>query len=258
MRGEAHPPLQVHALEVHHGPRFHLGPVSFVVGAGERVALVGPSGGGKTTLLRQISGTAPRPHAGRVSLDGVDVRALPRRRRCAAVGMLHQSHDLVEPLMVRHNVQAGLLGRWSLATATLAMMGLVRAPEADAALARVGLEQRAADRTAQLSGGEKQRVALARLLVQRPRLWLADEPVASLDPVLAREVLELLTTLAGDGRGALVCSLHQPDLARDHFDRMIGIREGRVVFDAPPGDLAPGDLDALYGREPRAPGLGAR
>ena len=258
MKGDAPAPLKVHALEVRHGARFHLGPVSFEVGVGERVALVGPSGGGKTTLLRQISGTGPRPDAGWVHVDGTEVRALTRRRRAEAVGLLHQSHDLVEPLKVRHNVQAGLLGRWSLTTAILAMMGLVRAREAEAALADVGLEDRTDHRTSELSGGERQRVALARLLVQRPLLWLADEPVASLDPTLAREVLELLSTLAVHHRGALVCSLHQPELARDHFDRLIGIRRGRMIFDIPANGLQPGDLEGLYERSSHAQGPDGR
>jgi phosphonate transport system ATP-binding protein len=207
--------------------------VDLAVGAGECVALAGPSGSGKTTLLRTINGQV-RPRAGRIEFDGQPLselsgEALRRVRR--GIAFVAQKHDLVEPLKVNCNVMAGALGRWS---ALHALRHLVRATreeleEARAALEAVGLADKLLQRTSALSGGEQQRVAIARALVQAPRLLLADEPVASLDPKTANEVLTLLTDLARARGLALICSLHQPELASRYFDRIIEVREGRLV-----------------------------
>jgi phosphonate transport system ATP-binding protein len=146
------------------------------------------------------------------------------------VALVAQKHDLVDVLPVHANVMAGALGRWS---DLRALRYLVRpAPaeldEARAALAAVGLAHKLRAETARLSGGEQQRVAIARALVQAPRVLLADEPVASLDPRTAREVLELLTGLAQARGMGLICSLHQPDLAHRFFDRVLELRDGRL------------------------------
>ena len=206
--------------------------LDLVVGEGERVALVGPSGSGKTTLLRAINGQAP-PRAGGVMVDGEDLYALrgaALRRARSRIGLVAQKHDLVEPLPVHVNVMAGALGRWS---NLRALRYLIRAwaaelQEGEAALAQVGLAHKLREPTSTLSGGEQQRVAIARALVQAPRLLLADEPVASLDPATAEEVLSLLTGLAHTRNMALICSLHQPELAVRHFDRVLELRDGRL------------------------------
>jgi phosphonate transport system ATP-binding protein len=209
------------------------------VAPGERIALVGPSGAGKTTLLRTLNGQI-RPHAGRLIFDGEELSALrgARLRRARAhIGLVTQKHDLVDPLRVDKNVMAGALGRWSTARALrfLFWSRPDELKEAEAALASVGLAHKLREPTAALSGGEQQRVAIARALVQAPRLLLADEPVASLDPRTAIEVLELLTGLTQARGMALICSLHQPELAARFFDRIVEVRDGALV-EQPRGD----------------------
>ena len=212
--------------------------VELEVAAGERVALVGPSGAGKTTLLRTLNGQL-RPRAGAVVFEGQDLSALrgaALRRLRAHIGFITQKHDLVDALRVDKNVMAGALGRWSTARALrfLVWSRPDELEEAGAALASVGLAAKLREPTSALSGGEQQRVAIARALVQAPRLLLADEPVASLDPRTAIEVLDLLTGLTKARGMALVCSLHQPELAARFFDRVIEVRSGVLVEQAVP------------------------
>jgi phosphonate transport system ATP-binding protein len=188
--------------------------------------------------------------AGSVHVLGEDPAALrgrALRQLRARVGTVHQHLELVGPLRVVHNVNAGQLSRWSAARAA---WSLVRPQGVDAAvqaLDRVGLADRVFDRTDRLSGGQRQRVAVARVLVQGPELVLADEPVSALDPVLAERVLELLAGLALDRGGALVASLHDPALALRHCTRVVGLVAGRVVLDAPAERLTTGDLADFYG-----------
>jgi phosphonate transport system ATP-binding protein len=208
--------------------------LSLSIAAGERVAVAGPSGCGKTTLFRAINGFVPI-QAGRIQVDNVDVgaargrdlRALRRR-----IAVIPQKHDLIDGLAVYQNVMAGALGRWSGLRALRFFLVPRRAEldEARAALERVAIAPELRRRTADLSGGQQQRVAIARALVQRPSLLLADEPVASLDPELSRQILALLCGLAATRKMALLCSLHQPDLAHEYFDRVIDLRRGEVAM----------------------------
>ena len=199
---------------------------------GERIALVGPSGSGKTTLLRTLNGQRP-VQAGEVRLDDQPFSTLKGadlRRARARVALVAQQHDLVEVLPVHANVMAGALGRWS---DLRALRYLIRPrkdelDEATAALASVGLAEKLRANTHALSGGEQQRVAIARALVQAPRVLLADEPVASLDPRTANDILALLTGLASARGMGLICSLHQPELAARWFDRVLELRGGRL------------------------------
>jgi phosphonate transport system ATP-binding protein len=209
---------------------------------GERIALIGPSGSGKTTLLRTIGAAIP-PRAGQLLFEGLDlaqVRGAARRDARARIGMISQRHDLVEPLRVDKNVMAGALGQWSAWRALRFLVWANRAElgEAEAALAAVGLADKLKRPTSALSGGEQQRVAIARSLVQAPALLLADEPVASLHPAAAREVLALLTDLTRSRGMALICSLHQPDLAARFCDRIVEVRDGILVEHAaaPPAE----------------------
>lgn len=192
---------------------------------GEFVALVGPSGAGKTTLLRLLAGIE-RPDRGAVVADG-RLRT-GARRGDTSIALVFQRPRLVGRATAVENVLAGRLGhlpRWR---------GLVKRFGADdwqlafESLARVGLLEHAADRADKLSGGEQQRVALARALAQQPRVLLADEPIASLDPENARLVLAILRDCADRGL-AVVASLHQPDLAREFSDRWVTMAAGRVV-----------------------------
>jgi phosphonate transport system ATP-binding protein len=175
---------------------------SLALSAGEALAITGQSGAGKTTLLRAIAGELA-PREGRILLHGKPTAALVGRER-AAIGLVAQAHDLVAPLRADRNVLAG-------------------------ALSAVGLSGAGRRRSASLSGGERQRVAIARALVQGPELLLADEPVASLDPVAAHQTLDLLTSLARERRMGLICTLHQPELAARHFDRVLRLTDAGLV-----------------------------
>ena len=223
--------------------------VDLTIRAGERVAVLGASGSGKSTLLALLNGSL-EPSQGSVELFGAPVAGLPsgaRRVLQRRVGTISQGLDLIEQVRVLHNVNAGRLAEWG-TSRSLASLAWPR-PDARAieALESVGLGWAVHERTERLSGGERQRVAIARLLMQRPELVLADEPVASLDPTSAAEVLDLLGRVT-DASGTVLVTLHQPQLARDHCTRAIGLREGRLVFDTPIGDLAPDRLDQLYAR----------
>lgn len=220
------------------------------------VALIGPSGAGKTTLLRLVTGML-QPVTGEVVLYGVrptDLKDTAQRTRL--VGMMQQRLDLVSQLSVRHNVDAGMLGRWGLARSLAALFLPLSYQPTNAALDRVGLAGRESERVSRLSGGEQQRVAMARLLVQDSEVIVADEPVSSLDPALADDLLGLLREISRERGRTVIASLHTPELARTHFDRAIGLRDGSVAFDVPASELTGELLDAVYRREP-APDLEA-
>jgi phosphonate transport system ATP-binding protein len=210
--------------------------------AGECVALVGPSGSGKTTLLRSINSTV-QIESGEVWVGNVKTstaRGHALRGIRSRIAFSAQKHDLVDRLKVYQNVMAGALGRWSSAHALRFLLWpkASELEEAREALESVSLASKLRSRTTELSGGEQQRVAIARALVQHPLLILADEPVASLDPDTAAQVLELLCNLARSRGITLLCSLHQPELARRYFDRLLRIETGRAVPVAPPAATA--------------------
>lgn len=212
-----------------------LNDISLSVQRGEKIAIVGPSGAGKTSLFRAINGFLP-VLSGSITVDGIEVKGLRgkhlRNLRCR-VGMISQRHDLVDRLLVHQNVMAGALGRWTTfhALRFLLRPKPVELEEAERALSRVALERKLRCRTCDLSGGEHQRVAIARALVQQPLVLLADEPIASLDPILSGQILSLLCGLAHENGFALLCSLHQPEFAYEYFDRVIRIETGKIVAD---------------------------
>ncbi len=213
---------------------------------GERVAVLGPSGAGKSTLLAILNGSLPAT-TGTVEVLGTDMgtsspaqlRSLQRR-----IGLVSQRLDLIDQVRVLHNVNAGRLGRWPTWRALTSLVTARPDNEVRDALDRVGLGWAASEHTERLSGGERQRVAIARLLVQRAELVLADEPVSSLDPGRAAEILGLLEVAAQGS--ALIVSLHQPELARAHCTRAIGLLSGALVFDLPVSELDKDRLADLY------------
>ena len=235
-------------VSVRYGELPALEAVTLTVRTGQRVALVGPSGAGKSTLLAVCTG-AVRADSGSVEvlgepLDRLGSRALIRLRR--RIGAVHQRLHLVGQLRVVHNVNAGRLGRWPWWRALLSLLTPLEMDAARHALAQTGLADKLLSRTDDLSGGEQQRVALARVLVQDPDLVLADEPVSSLDPARAEEVLRLLCgTVTGRDRTLLV-SLHDFDLALRHCDRIVGLRAGRLLFDLPPREVSEDLRRQLY------------
>jgi phosphonate transport system ATP-binding protein len=225
--------LEIRDLVVRYGQHTVLNGVSCAVRRGERVAVLGASGAGKTTLFRAINGFAAAAE-GSIVVDGVDITQLRGgrlRELRSRIAVISQRHDLVDNLSVHQNVMAGALGRWTSLHALRFLIWPLREEleTAREALRRVGLERKLRSRTSELSGGEHQRVAIARALVQRPILLLADEPVASLDPALSHQILELLCRLAEENRVTLLCSLHQPHLAEHFFERIIEMRAGEIV-----------------------------
>ena len=222
--------------------------ISFSIEPGERVVLIGPSGAGKSTLLGLLNGTLA-PSQGEVMALGRSLTGLsPKERRAIQrrIGTIYQQYQLVDSLPVIHNVNAGHLGRWSLGKALLSLVWPLERARAADALGKVGIPEKLYARTSSLSGGQQQRVALARVLVQNPDAILADEPIASLDPERAREMMDLLAAISQQTRKTLVASLHAVEFTRSHFDRVIGLRGGQVLFDCPADGVDEGMLGALY------------
>lgn len=222
--------------------------VNLAVRPGEVVAVVGPSGAGKTTLFRCLTRLV-RADEGVVEVCGADLLRLDGRRLREArrdLGLVFQSYNLVRRLTALENVLVGRLAD----VATWRVL-LRRFPADDRALAahcldQVGLLPYAHTRADRLSGGQQQRVAIARVLASRARVVLADEPVASLDPASATAVLAALRALATDHGKAVVCSLHQVELVAGFADRVVGLRDGRVVLDLPADGFDAATAAALY------------
>ena len=231
------------------GPVLALDGISLEVAPGERVVVLGPSGAGKTTLFALLN-TTLRPTEGTVRFEGEDVNALPRRALRALrrrIGTVFQQPRLVPSLSARENALLGRAGHWSFTAALAAWVRPSRREleRVDAALEAVGLLRRASARGDELSGGEQQRVAIARVLVQEPSAVLADEPFSSLDPALRESMAELLFGVAARGR-TLVAVMHDVDFALRHFPRVVGLRAGKVAFDLPTSQVTPALLQQLY------------
>jgi phosphonate transport system ATP-binding protein len=178
------------------------------------------------------------------NLAQLSPRALRRVQR--QIGTVYQQFHLVDNLRVIHNVNAGHLGRWPFWKGMLSLAWPLEVDIASQALAQVGIPEKLYERTDQLSGGQQQRVAIARVLVQRPQAILADEPIASLDPERSREIMDLLRELSQATGTTLVTSLHDIDFARSHCERIAGLRQGQLLFDAPATQVAPDMIEALY------------
>lgn len=225
--------------------------VSFKVEDGEFLTVIGLSGSGKSTLLRCINRLID-PTEGRVIWDDIDITAakgkeLRHIRR--HIGMIFQQFNLVKRSSVMINVLSGRLGYanpWSSLVHSFTAQDRRRAV---AALERVGIAEKADNRADQLSGGQQQRVGIARALMQEPRLMLADEPVASLDPVLAHSILRYLEVLNQQDGITVLCSLHFLDLVHRYATRVIGLKDGELVFDGLPSELTQERFKQVYGEE---------
>jgi phosphonate transport system ATP-binding protein len=247
--------LSLSGVSKSYGARRALDGVSLEFARGDMVALIGPSGSGKSTLLRAAAGLIPIDAGeGRIEAFGQPVQAQGRisdrvRRVRARIGFVFQQFNLVGRLSIFTNAALGLLGRISWLRGLFGLWPAEGKREVMAALERVGLAEQAGQRADALSGGQQQRVAIARALVQRAEVVFADEPVASLDPVSARRVMELLSDLnAREGLGVFV-SLHQVDYALRYCRRIIALKDGKVVYDGPQTGLDHNTLVDIYGPE---------
>ena len=236
---------------VHPNGQRALQAVSLAVAAGERVAIIGPSGAGKTSLLR-VAASSLRPSEGRLETLGADPWQLSAgglRQLRARIGVVHQAPPIPPRLRVVTAVLAGRLGTWPMWKALLSLAYPADIAGARDALQRLDLADRLFDRCDRLSGGQLQRVGIARVLYQRPALLLADEPVSALDPALADAAVgELIAHSAASG-ATLVASLHAVDLALKWFPRIVGMRGGEVTFDLPAAQVSRAMLHQLYATE---------
>jgi phosphonate transport system ATP-binding protein len=215
---------------------------------GAITVLLGLSGSGKSTLLRHINGLQ-QPSSGSVSVLGQDVASLnggSLRTLRREIGVIFQHFNLIGPMSVLENVCTGRLGSLSGPRLSLMMYPKDVRREALDKLDRVGLVDRAFQRADTLSGGQQQRVAIARALMQHPKVLLADEPVASLDPVSAREVMGLLQEISSENQLTVISSLHQVQLAIDFADRIVGLRSGRIVLDQTTEGLQAEEASQIY------------
>ena len=242
--------FQLDGVSVRYRARSALDRVSLRVESGECVGIIGPSGAGKTTLLRLLVG-AVSPMEGRVEVGGRDLDGLSHaelRALRGATGFVHQDHRLLPTQRVLTNVLCGRLGRWSVPRALRELLCPRRREQerVHAILDRVGIPEKLFERVDTLSGGQQQRVAIARALYQAPEALLADEPVSGVDPARAHDTLGLLLRIARESALTLCASVHNVELARAFFPRLIGMRSGRVLFDQPTDSLTDADFDALY------------
>ena len=239
--------IEIRGLAKTYGAHQALKDVSLSIRPGEFVVVLGPSGAGKSTLLRCINRLA-EPTAGEIVVEGTPFRSSARDLRLLRrnVAMIFQQHNLVKRLSVLKNV---LIGRMADLSPVLSALQLF--PEADVAIARHCLEQvalahKAESRADALSGGEQQRVGIARALAQQPKFMLADEPVASLDPKTSRTVLTYLKKSCKESNIAVLCNLHQIDYALEFGERIVGLSAGSIVYDGPPGGVSGDVIRRIY------------
>jgi phosphonate transport system ATP-binding protein len=222
--------------------------IDFQAERGEIIAVIGRSGAGKSTLLRCINGLQPAT-AGKIVLDNDEITVMDEaqlRQARRHIGFIWQEYNLVDRLPALTNVLTGRLAHNNFWQSATGYFNRTHRTVAAHNLERVNLLHRASQRADQLSGGEKQRVAIARAMSQEPKIVLADEPVASLDPELAWQVMSALARVAREDGVLTLINLHQVDLAKRFADRLVGIAQGTVVFDGPPDTLNDNALDRIY------------
>ena len=223
--------------------------VSFTLGDGEFLSVIGPSGAGKTTLFRILNGTEVCG-GGKILYKGTHFEAARGRDKRAVqrtIGTIYQDFCLVENTSSLQNVLNACLPEMSLGAALLGLFGRARTEKAAGILREVGLEDKLSEPVKRLSGGQKQRVAIARALMRDPAVLLADEPVASLDPVTGRQILELLRQIQLSRGVSILMNSHNLELSLEFSDHIIGISRGRVVFDGTPGAVTEDVLREIYG-----------
>lgn len=226
-----------------------LSDVSFSLEQGEFVSVIGPSGSGKTTLLRILNGSLDCDR-GEIHVQGrpfTGTRQREKRKIQKTIGTIYQDFCLIESVSCLQNVLNACLPDMPLLLAVFGWFGASRRQEAAALLERVGLGDKLEEPVANLSGGQKQRVAIARALMRHPVLLLADEPVAALDPVTGRQILDLLKMIQKADHLTVLMNSHNLELSRMYSDRLIGLSGGRVVYDGPVASLDKEALLSIYG-----------
>ena len=240
-----------HLTKVYDDGTVALSDVSFEVPHGQFLAVIGLSGSGKSTLLRCINRLID-PTEGRILWNEEDITAASHedmRRIRRRIGMVFQHFNLVHRSKVITNVLAGRLGYTSPALAVVNRFSKADRDLAMRQLTRVGLQAKANNRAEELSGGQQQRVGIARAMMQEPELILADEPVASLDPVLAHSIMQYLETINKEDGVTVLCSLHFLDLVHRYGQRVIALNEGRLVFEGLPAAIDDQMFKGIYGQE---------
>ncbi|MDL2400223.1 phosphonate ABC transporter ATP-binding protein [Rhizobium mayense] len=239
------------------GNKLAVDSVTLDIPQGQMVGVIGRSGAGKSTLLRMINRLAD-PSSGSIHFSGTEVSKLRGRalrswqRDCA---MIFQQFNLVPRLDVLTNVMLGRLNQRSTMLSLLSIFSREERIEAIAALERLGIEQTALQMAGTLSGGQQQRVAIARALMQQPKMMLADEPIASLDPLNAKIVMDALRDINEREGITVITNLHTLDTARNYCERIIGMAAGRVVFDGKPAELTAGAVKEIYGTDKDGAGI---
>jgi len=239
--------IKIEGLKKSYAGRPVLQGIDLEVKSGEFLVVLGPSGAGKSTMLRCINGLTT-PDEGRIVIDGTvfDSKRAGSSERLRPVAMIFQHHNLVKRLTVLKNI---LVGRMAGMSSILCALQLFRKKDVEIAmdcLKRVELTHKAMSRGDQLSGGEQQRIGIARALAQQPAVILCDEPVASLDPKTSRVVLGYLKAICKEEGIAVICNLHQVDYAVEFAERIVGLSDGKVVFDDTPDHLTVEVVHQIY------------
>ena len=238
--------IDINNVSKYYGTSAAIKDVSFKVGQGEIIAIAGPSGSGKTTLLNMISGLS-KPTTGSISISSQDIGKLkPGKDLANLVGMIDQQYSIIPELNVINNVLAGNLGNWSLFKSLLSLIYPLERGKVFAILKDLGIEDKINNKAAHLSGGEQQRVSIARLLVQNPMVVLADEPVSSLDPARAEDIMQLIRSKLVNTNRSVIITLHNARLIQEYCSRLIGIKEHSIVFDVSANEINESMLKELY------------
>jgi len=240
-----------HLTKIYDDGTVALDDVSFEVPDGQFLAIIGLSGSGKSTLLRCINRLI-EPTDGRIIWNDVDITAAGQedmRKIRRRIGMVFQHFNLVHRSKVVTNVMSGRLGYVNPAMSIVNRFPKSTIEKAHQQLERVGLEEKANNRADELSGGQQQRVGVARALMQDPEMILADEPVASLDPVLAHGIMQHLESINHDDGVMVLCSLHFLDLVHRYADKAVALKDGKVVFEGPPKSIDDERFKEIYGKE---------
>ncbi|MEM7177595.1 MAG: phosphonate ABC transporter ATP-binding protein [Pseudomonadota bacterium] len=240
--------LEIRELTKKFGPNTAVDTVSFQLEKPQMVGIIGRSGAGKSTLLRMINRLTPASE-GKIVFEGrniLDLKGREKRRWQSDCAMIFQQFNLVPRLDVMTNVLLGRLNHHSALGAMLRLFSRQERLQALQALDRLDIVEQAIKRAEALSGGQQQRVAIARALTQDPRIILADEPIASLDPLNAKIVMEALRQIHDQDGRTIICNLHTLDTARTYCDRVIGMRAGKIVFDGPSAALSEEAAREIY------------